>query len=116
MVNRFVFMAVAAVLCASAPANSQGFIRQLERTGLTQEDVNIMVDRGAALYRNGGAAPGDDTVWQNTDTGAHGLAEITGVEGNCVRIAYRFITTRRTTLQTIEVRRCLQDGEWLLSG
>lgn len=116
MVTRFLFAAAVAGIIAAAPAAAQGFLRQLERTGLTQEDVNTMVAQGAELYRNGGASVGDDTVWQNLNTGAHGLAEITEVDDSCVRIAYRFITTRRDTLQTIEVRRCLQDGQWLLAG
>ena len=116
MLTRFVLCAAFAVVCAAAPAAAQGFLRQLERTGLTQEDVNVMVAAAAELYSNGGATVGDDTVWQNTETSAHGLAEITEVEGNCVSIAYRFITTRRSTMQTIEIRRCLEDGRWVLAG
>lgn len=116
MITRFVLAASLAMVCAATSATAQGFLRQLERTGLTQEDVNIMVDRGSTLYVGGGAQIGDDTVWQNADTGAHGLAEIMEVDGNCVRIAYRFITTRRQDIQTIQIRRCLQDGRWVLSG
>ncbi|MEM1351554.1 MAG: hypothetical protein AAGF27_04380 [Pseudomonadota bacterium] len=114
MVTRLFLAAVIATSLA-APVAAQGFLQQLERTGLTQEDINIMVERGSTLYRSGGAQVGSDTVWQNVQTGAYGLAEITEVEGTCVRIAYRFITTRRNTLQTILVRRCLQDGRWRLS-
>lgn len=116
MFKRQLLIAVTAFACAAAPLYAQGIGRQLARTGLTQEDVSIMVDRGATLYRNGGAQVGVDTVWQNSETGAHGLAEITEVEGNCIRIAYRFITTKQTSLQTLEFRRCLQDGAWVLSS
>lgn len=105
-----------ALACAAAPLAAQGLGRQLARTGLTQADVDIMVAEGASLYRNGNAQVGADTVWQNAETDTHGLAEITQVEGDCITIAYRFKTTRQTSLQTVEIRRCLVDGRWLLSG
>ena len=116
MFKRQCLIALTAFACAAAPVYAQGIGRQLARTGLTQEDVGIMVERGSTLYRGGGAAVGADTVWQNPETGAHGLAEITDVDGNCIRIAYRFITTKQTSLQTVELRRCLQDGKWVLAG
>lgn len=102
--------------CAAAPLAAQGLGRQLSRAGLTQADVDIMVAEGATLYRNGNATTGDDTIWQNPETDAHGMAEITAVEDDCITIAYRFRTTRQTNLQTVEIRRCLVDGRWLLSG
>lgn len=111
----FVILIMLASLFATS-VHAQGFLRQLARTGLTQEDVNIMVAEGAQLYQSGGARVGDDTVWQNPDTGAHGLAEIVETDGDCVRTAYRFKTTRNRAMQTIEIRRCLQNGEWVLSG
>ena len=111
----FVFVALLASFFATS-VHAQGFLRQLSRTGLTQEDVNIMVAEGSQLYRSGGARVGDDAVWQNPATGAHGLAEIVAVDGNCVGTAYRFKTTRNRSMQTIEIRRCLQNGEWVLSG
>lgn len=107
---------VTAFACLSAPLSAQGFSQKLARTGLTQADVDIMVAEGSALYRSGNATVGADTVWQNADTGAYGLAKITAVDGDCVTIAYRFRTSRQTTLQTVDIRRCLVDGRWLLSG
>lgn len=107
---------VTAFACAAAPLAAQGLGRQLSRAGLTQEDVDIMVAEGATLYRNGNAAVGADAIWQNPETDAYGMAEISEVEGDCIRIAYRFKTTRRDGLQTVEIRRCLVDGNWVLSG
>lgn len=115
MFKRQSLIAFIAFSCAATPIYAQGIGRQLARTGLTQEDVGVMVERGSSLYRNGGAQVGDDTVWQNPETGAHGLAEITDVEGNCIRIAYRFITTKQKSLQSVVLRRCLTNGEWVLS-
>ena len=100
----------------AAPAAAQGFIKKIARTGLTQDDINIMVETASDLYASGGAVVGADTVWLNPETDAHGLAEITEVAGNCVRIAYRFRTTRRPSLQTVEALRCLENGRWVLSG
>lgn len=116
MLFRRTLAAVAMIACAATPLYAQGFAKQLARTGLTQEDVNIMVAQGATLYKNGGASVGADTVWQNTATQAHGLAEITEVDGNCIKIAYRFVTTRQTSMQSVEIRRCLSDGQWKLAG
>lgn len=111
-------VAVLALLISvmAAQVNAQGFTRNLARTGLTQEDVNIMVSEGAQLYQGGNATVGIDTVWNNPETGAHGLAEIVEVDGSCIRIAYRFKTERNRALQTFEIRRCVQNGEWVLSG
>jgi len=116
MVIRHSLAAVALMACAATPVFAQGFVKQLDQTGLTQEDVNIMVAEGAKLYKNGSAAVGADTVWLNPETDAHGLAEITQVDGNCVNVAYRFITKRQKSKQTIEIRRCLSDGQWKLVG
>lgn len=102
--------------CVGTTSLAQGFVKQLARTGMIQQDVDIMVAAGSELYARGGATVGDDTIWLNPETDAHGMAEITEVDGNCVRIAYRFRTVRRPALQTIEARRCLENGRWVLSG
>lgn len=107
---------ITAIACTAAPLAAQGLGRQLARSGLTQADVDIMVAEGATLYRNGNATVGADTIWQNPETNAYGMAEITTVDGDCVIIAYRFKTTRQSSLQTVDIRRCLVDGRWLLSG
>lgn len=114
--HRFFVMLAAVCSLAASPLFAQGFTTKLARTGLTQDDVNIMVAEGAQLYQNGGATVGSDTVWKNPETGAYGLAEVVEVEANCVRVAYRFRTDRNRTLQTVEIRRCLQDGTWVLAG
>ena len=116
MFRHRIIAALTAAACIATPLAAQGFIKQLSRIGMTQEDVNLMVAAGAELYTGGNASVGDDTIWQNPQTNAHGLAEITEVDGNCIRIAYRFRTTKQKALQTMETRRCLTNGEWILSG
>jgi len=98
-----------------AAAQFASFARQLARTGLVQEDINIMVEAGSELYASRNAVVGNDTIWSNPSTGAYGLVEITSVEGDCVGLVYKFRTTRRNTTQTVQLRRCLIDGRWILS-
>lgn len=106
--------AAAVFLCVqTAGAASLGQI--LGRTGMTQEDVNIMVRAGATLYASGTPAVGADTIWSNPQTGAYGMAEIVEAEGNCVKIAYRFRTMRQPAVRTVTTGRCLVDRAWKLS-
>ena len=107
--------ALAIFSCAATPLVAQSIGKQLARTGLTQEDVNIMVETGSELFVSGNATVGDDTVWQNPETDAHGLAEVLEVADNCVRIAYKFRTTKQPDLRVVSIRRCLVDGKWLLA-
>ena len=82
-----------------------------------QEDINIMVRKASTLYAFGNARIGSDVIWSNRKTGAFGMAEIleVEVEGDCVRLAYRFQTRQQPATQSVTIRRCLTDGRWILS-
>lgn len=107
-------LAAAAMLVPPA-AEANTILRQLARTGLTQEDLTIMMRQGGTLYTDRRATPGSDTIWSNPATGAHGLVEVITVSGDCVTLAYKFRTTRRPAIQTVETRRCLTDSGWVLT-
>lgn len=115
MLNSRTLATLVALTCAAAPLHAQSIGKQLARTGMTQDDVNIMVDAASELFSSGNATVGADTIWQNPETDAHGLAEVVEVEGNCVRVAYKFRTTKQPNQHVVNIRRCLTDGKWLLS-
>lgn len=87
----------------------------LARTGLVQEDINIMVRTAAPMYASRNAEVGKDVIWSNPKTGAFGMAEILEVDGDCVRLVYRFQTRSRPTTQVVATRRCLSEGRWILA-
>jgi hypothetical protein len=97
----------------SAQAETLG--RTLARTGLVQEDINIMTRAGASLYASGNAQVGSDAIWSNPETQAFGMVEVLEVDADCVRIAHRFRTQQRQATQTVTSRRCLVDNRWILS-
>jgi hypothetical protein len=96
-------------------AQANSFLRQLQRSGLVQEDINIMAHAGSELYISGKAEVGADTIWSNPATGAYGMVEVLALDGQCVRLAYKFQTSRFKEIQTLTAGRCLVDGSWILS-
>jgi len=108
--------ALAVLISTAFPLSAEPLGNLLASTGMTQEDVNIMVQTASELYVSGNATVGADTAWLNPETEAHGLAEILEVEANCVQIAYKFRTSKQPKLQVFKIRRCLTDGKWVLSG
>lgn len=103
------------VLWQPAFSQANSVLRQLSRTGLIQEDINIMARAGRQLYVAGNARVGDDTIWMNPATGAYGLAEVVEVQNGCVRIAYKFRIRGKQNVQVVTVRRCPVEGRWRLS-
>ena len=112
---RRTLLILALALAPAVQAQANAVVQQLARTGLTQEDINVMVQAGSTLYVGGRAQVGDDTIWSNPATGAHGMIEVTSVQGNCVGVDYRFRANDRKALQTVASRRCLSDGRWVLT-
>jgi hypothetical protein len=110
------FTAALVLSMIAAPiAQAQTLGRILARTGLVQEDINIMVRTGASLYAAGDAEIGSDAIWSNPETRAFGMVEVIEIDANCVRIAHRFRTQQRPATQTVTSRRCRVDNRWVLS-
>ncbi|MDE4146710.1 MAG: hypothetical protein P1U91_01920 [Pseudophaeobacter sp. bin_em_oilr2.035] len=111
------FATAISLVLPALPASAQGgsIARQLARTGLTQDDINIMTRAGSELYASKKAVVGVDTIWSNPDTSAFGLVEVADVEGNCVTLVYKFQTSKQPSIQSVRLRRCLNDGRWVLT-
>lgn len=108
-------IAFAFIVAASTGLQAQSLGRTLARTGLVQEDIDIMVRTGSTLYASGNARVGSDVIWSNPGTQAFGMIEIVEVAGDCVRIAYRFQTRRQPKTQNVTTRRCRVGDRWVLS-
>lgn len=108
----------AAILCTFAmPSFAQStFLEQISRTGMTQDDINIMTQTASEMYVGRSAIAGSETAWSNPATEAYGTAKITGVEANCVNIGYVFHTKSRPEARPMNVRRCKQDGKWIMAN
>ncbi|MBS9718843.1 RT0821/Lpp0805 family surface protein [Pseudohalocynthiibacter aestuariivivens] len=104
---------VAALVCS--PVQAESIARMLRDTGLVQQDIDLMTEEAASLYKSTGKQIGDATEWENANTGARGAVEIVGIERNCVVLRHIFQTSKRSQ-QQINFRRCqTADGTWQLS-
>ncbi len=86
-------------------------------TGLSPEDFTILEQTGATLYQGATPQKGAKANWSNAKSGSTGVAEITEVSGNCVRLAH--VATTGSTGQTVRINthRCKSaNGEWLLQA
>lgn len=100
---------------ASNAAHANSILRQLSRTGLTQDDFNTMSQAAATLYASGNAVSGADTIWSNPETGAFGMVEVTSVEGDCVELIYKFQTRKQKRIRSVALKRCLVGNRWVLA-
>jgi hypothetical protein len=96
-------------------SQTNSVLRQLSKSGLVQEDINIMARAARQLYVAGNATVGDDTIWMNPATDAHGMAEVIEVRDGCVRIAHKFHARGKRGVQVVTIRRCPVEGRWRLS-
>lgn len=101
---------------AAGTASANSIIRDLDRSGLTQDDLNMMMRGASDLYSAGQARVGASTTWSNPATRSQGEVEVTGVAGNCVTLVHRFRPRGAARAQDMRTRRCLTDGVWLLSA
>ncbi|MBB97860.1 MAG: hypothetical protein CML68_25080 [Rhodobacteraceae bacterium] len=101
---------------APSRALAQSMPEILRRTGLSQQDINIMSQAAAPLYRSGTPKVGSSADWSNPDTGASGTATLTAFANRCADIRHVVITTRRPEPQPFVMRNCQNaDGAWTLS-
>ena len=103
------------LLLFTGSVGAQSLAGIIARTGLTQDDLGIMSRTAASLYATGEARVGSDAIWSNPATRAFGMVEVVSVEGECVRLAYRFQTRRRPTTQEVVTRRCRVGDRWVLA-
>lgn len=88
----------------------------LRRTGLTQQDINLLSQTGASLYRDGTPKLGTEKDWSNPDTGNSGKAMLVGLDGNCADVRHVVITQRRPQPQEFTFRNCKgADGNWVMT-
>lgn len=103
------------VLIGSAPLQANTLVKRLADSGLSPEDVEIMMDRALSLYGAGTARVGDRSDWRNDRSGTAGSVEVLAVEGNCVILGHLFTTAKTREAQGLRVRRCkAADGSWQL--
>ncbi|MEO1776749.1 MAG: hypothetical protein AAFS07_17555 [Pseudomonadota bacterium] len=103
-------------LAVAAPAQGQGLGGVLEQTGLEKEDRALMTAAAASLYTAEAPAIGDETIWKNQATGAHGTVEITAFDGSCVGLRHLFMARGRTEADRFDSRRCKDEsGDWKLA-
>lgn len=100
----------------SGPVAARSIVDMMRRSGLTQEDVNIMTRSGATLYSGRSAVVGNDAIWSNPATRSHGMVEVTGVDGQCVTLRHSFRARGQQRTQELATRRCLTNGTWQLSA
>ena len=62
------------VFMGAAPASANAILRDLDRSGMVQGDVNIMMRSAASLYSEGRGKVGDEVSWKNPNTRADGNA------------------------------------------
>ncbi len=104
------------VFMGAAPASANAILRDLDRSGMVQGDVNIMMRSASSLYSEGRGKVGDEVSWKNPNTRADGVVRIISVEGACVTLAHRFRPKGAEPARGLRTKRCLMDGIWVLSA
>ncbi|MAY48140.1 MAG: hypothetical protein CML65_23215 [Rhodobacteraceae bacterium] len=106
---------VVATGMAPTPVAARSMADTLRRTGLTQQDINILSQTAATLYREGTPKVGAEKDWSNPDTGNSGKAMLGGFDGKCADVRHVVITQRRPEPQDFTFRNCkTADGSWIM--
>lgn len=104
-----------AAMVPSAHAQA-GLSDTLFRTGLSQDDIDLMAQTADSLYRNGAPRVGRTQSWSNAETGAKGSVKLVAFRGNCAYLQHFILTTRRPKPQEFRFKTCkTADGNWVLS-
>jgi len=82
--------ALVTVFTASAPpqAFALSLSAMLAKTGLTPEDFKVMNEATRQIDEATDKRPGMTVDWQNPASGASGTVQLTGVEGNCMKLTH----------------------------
>ncbi|MEL6267674.1 MAG: hypothetical protein AAFR52_18880 [Pseudomonadota bacterium] len=105
-----------ATLVPATALSQQGLGRLLVNTGLVKSDFAALHAASAELYGSEAPALGDETIWQNTETGAHGTVEIVAMSEDCIELRHLFRAKGAQQSQSYDARRCKgEDGRWLIA-
>ena len=107
--------ACAVVVLLAGPATATlGSI--LDDTGLTPADIEMATAAAETLYARSGVKPGDSGSWENPETGAKGVVEVTGVDGAASCVSFRHLAEPASyPVRKFDMKRC-KDAQniWVL--
>lgn len=101
---------------SASSASANAILRELDRSGLVQSDVNMMMRSAASLYSEGRAKVDDAISWDNPGSRADGTVSISAVDAGCVTLTHRFRPKGVDPARVLRTKRCLVDGIWVLSA
>lgn len=121
--KRSFLLAATAATCmalgaAGALAQYGGMFQSFQKSGFTEQDVEMMKSAGAELVSAQDVKAGRQVGWRNEETGNSGIVRATAVEedGRCVSIQHLVQRKDRPEVLTTRSRRCRNDaGEWVLA-
>lgn len=101
---------------APDPVQARSLADTLRRTGMTQQDIDVMSESAGSLYREGTPKVGQSVDWSNPDTGATGTSTLQSYQGNCATLKHVVVTPRRPEPQEFLFRQCRTAvGGWALT-
>ena len=100
----------------AGPLDARTMVETLRRTGLSQQDIDVMSKTAAGLYQTGTPRVGRTESWSNAETGAKGSVKLVAFRNNCAYLQHFIITTRRPTAQEFRFTQCRDAaGNWVLT-
>jgi surface antigen len=104
------------LLLGTAPQHStaQTLSRILAKSGLTQEDFNLMSTAAGSLYETVTPKVGQSADWKNKETGSFGTVKLTTYKDNCVYLLHKTNPKGQDKVTEIRNRFCKSaDGTWV---
>lgn len=109
-------MAAAVAVMMATPAAAVGFLNAIDEIGLNNDDYEILKNEAEALYTAADPKVGDEGIWSNPVTGAHGSVELIQFDGTCATMAHAIRTPKTRDIHRLNSRRCkADDGRWLIA-
>lgn len=109
--------ALVTVFAASAPpqAFALSLSAMLAKTGLSPEDFKVMNEATRQIDEATDKRPGMTVDWQNPASGASGTVQLTGVEGNCMKLTHLArLAGQQKDIGFRSLRCRTEDGKWQL--
>jgi len=109
-------VAVCLAVAGVGGAEARSLADTLRRTGMSQEDINVMSEAAGVLYRQGTPKVGQSVEWTNPDSGTSGTSTLQSFENKCATLRHVVVTTRRPEPQDFLFRQCqTATGTWILT-